>query len=79
MNECELVIELKVLTDKPLSLIVEPWGNEYDLHLNDIVRIGFKGRELKTIPIDHQPDCIVVEGAEGVESTGIWINGVLVG
>jgi hypothetical protein len=79
MNEYEFAVEVRNTTTSPLKLVLEPWGNEYDLAQNQTARISFAGPRLYTIPIDHQGNCIMIEGVEGLRSLGVWIDEELVG
>jgi hypothetical protein len=79
MTKYEYTIEVKNTTTTALKLILEPWGNEYDLEPNQTVRIGFAGPRLYSIPIEHQPNCIVVEGVAELRPLGVWIDGELAG
>jgi hypothetical protein len=79
MSAFESAFEIKNTGDSSVQFILEPWGNEIAVSPGSTVRVGFRSHDLKTIPITHKNGCIVVEGWEGVEATGIWLDGELVG
>jgi cytochrome c oxidase assembly protein Cox11 len=79
MSKYELALEFKNTNTASVTFILEPWGNEYEVHPGSVIRVGFKSAKFVDLPILHEEGRIVVEGSEGVESTGIWMDGELVG
>ncbi len=79
MDKYESAFEVKNTTTTNVTFILEPWGNEYELRPNSVIRVGFKSARFSDMPITHEEGRIIVEGWEDVESTGIWLDGQLVG
>jgi hypothetical protein len=79
MNRYECAIEIANKDGLSLVLIIEPWGNEFELKKGQAARIVFSSSVLQTIPITHLENTVVIEGVEGLQLAGIWIDGELAG
>lgn len=58
----------------PITLYVEPWGDEHQIPPNKTFRIDFRADSLQAIPIIYEGDSITVEGWQGATAE-IWFEG----
>ncbi|SFI09094.1 hypothetical protein SAMN05421753_105185 [Planctomicrobium piriforme] len=79
MHAFESALEIKNVSAASVQFILEPWGNEYVLRPGSTIRCEFQSATAMTIPVSHQDNVIMVEGSHELHSTGIWLDGQLVG
>ena len=64
-------VEITNRSTIPITLYVEPWGDEFELQPMERIRVDIIGPVRAAIPILHSEDSIVVEGWEGTNA-GVW-------
>jgi hypothetical protein len=62
----------------PITLYLEPWGDEIQVPINKTITIDFKADTVRPIPISYGQDSITVEGWAGTVPE-IWCDGQLIG
>lgn len=79
MSVFESAFEVTNTSNLLVQFILEPWGNAIELKPGATVRVGFRSEHIRSINITHQDGRIVIDGWDGAESTGVWLDGILVG
>lgn len=79
MHEFETSIEIKNNSEDSVLFSLEPWGDQCVLKSGSTVRVTFRSRRVQSIPVTETDNGIVVEGVEGVEVIGVWLDGLLIG
>jgi hypothetical protein len=60
----------------PITLYLEPWGDEHEIPPNKMFRIDFSAATLQAVPISYGQGSITVEGWQGAVGE-IWCDGQL--
>lgn len=60
----------------PLTLHLEPWGDEHQIPPSVTLRIEFIARSLQPIPVSYSQGSITVQGWEGCVAY-VWCDGQL--
>lgn len=66
-----LSVELTNRSESSVTLYVEPWGDQFELHPIERIRIDIVSPTLRPIPISYGFNSITIEGWEGTVSE-VW-------
>jgi hypothetical protein len=60
-----LSVEVTNRSPDPMTLYVEPWGDEFELQPIERIRVDIIAPTFRAIPVSYGPNSITVEGWEG--------------
>ncbi len=66
-----LSVEITNRSENPMTLYVEPWGNEFELRPLEFIRVDILAPTLRAIPISYGTNSIAIEGWEGTVAE-VW-------
>ena len=60
-----LSVEVTNRSSNPMTIYVEPWGDEFELQPIERIRVDIIAPTFRAIPVSFGPNSITVEGWEG--------------
>ena len=60
-----LSVEVTNRSANPMTVYVEPWGDEFELQPIEHIRVDIIAPTFRSIPVSYGPNSITVEGWEG--------------
>jgi hypothetical protein len=60
-----LSVEVTNRSSNPMTVYVEPWGDEFELQPIEHIRVDIIAPTFRSIPVSYGPNSITVEGWEG--------------
>jgi hypothetical protein len=66
-----LSVEITNRSENPMTLYVEPWGDEFELQAIECIRVDILAPTSRAIPISFGVNSVTVEGWEGTVAE-VW-------
>ncbi len=64
-------VDITNRSDGPMTLYVEPWGDEFELQPSEVLRVDVLAPTVRSIPISYGDNSVTVEGWEGAVAE-VW-------